>query len=212
MFIGHAIAALLPTTVGRLRLWLFQLGGLGLIPLGVLDNSLVPLPGTMDAATIVLSARQEQLWLYYAFMATAGTVIGGFVTYRIAHKGGRQVLKRTFSSVKMDKVCEIFGRWGFGSIAISALLSPPVPIVPFLFVSGATQYPIKEFLFALTLGRISRYMILAYFSARYGKKIIAFIAQHGHPVLLTVIVVVLAATAVSFYFWGKARASVRREN
>jgi membrane protein YqaA with SNARE-associated domain len=166
MFIDHPIAALLPTTVGRLRLWLFQLGGLGLIPLGVLDNSLIPLPGTMDAATIVLSARQEQLWLYYAFMATVGTVIGGFVTYRIARKGGRQVLKRRFSSVKVDKVCEIFGRWGFGSIAISALLSPPVPIVPFLLASGATHYPVKEFLFALTLGRISRYMVLAYFSAR----------------------------------------------
>jgi len=55
-------------------------------------------------------------------------------------------------------------------------------------------------------------MILAYFSARYGKKIIAFITEHGHPVLLTVIVVVFAATAVSFYFWGNARVSVRHEN
>lgn len=212
MFIGHAIAALLPTTAGRLRLWLFHLGGLGLIPLGVLDNSLIPLPGTMDVATIVLSARQEQLWLYYALMATAGTVIGGFVTYRIAHKGGKQVLESRFSSVRVDKVCEIFGRWGFGSIAISALLSPPVPIVPFLLASGATQYPVEEFLLALTLGRISRYMILAYLSARYGKQIIALITEHGHPVALTVIVVVFAATAVSFYFWGKARASVKRVN
>jgi undecaprenyl-diphosphatase len=212
MFIGHAIAALLPTTAGRLRLWLFHLGGLGLIPLGVLDNSLIPLPGTMDVATIVLSARQEQLWLYYALMATAGTVIGGFVTYRIARKGGKQVLESRFSSVRVDKVCEIFGRWGFGSIAISASLSPPVPIVPFLLASGATQYPVEEFLLALTLGRISRYMILAYFSARYGKQIIALITEHGHPVALTVIVVVFAATAVSFYFWGKARASVKRVN
>jgi membrane protein YqaA with SNARE-associated domain len=212
MFIGHAIAALLPTTAGRLRLWLFHLGGLGLIPLGVLDNSLIPLPGTMDVATIVLSARQEQLWLYYALMATAGTVIGGFVTYRIAHKGGKQVLESRFSSVRVDKVCEIFGRWGFGSIAISASLSPPVPIVPFLLASGATQYPVEEFLLALTLGRISRYMILAYLSARYGKQIIALITEHGHPVALTVIVVVFAATAVSFYFWGKARASVKRVN
>jgi membrane protein YqaA with SNARE-associated domain len=166
----------------------------------------------MDVATIVLSARQEQLWLYYALMATAGTVIGGFVTYRIARKGGKQVLESRFSSVRVDKVCEIFGRWGFGSIAISALLSPPVPIVPFLLASGATQYPVEEFLLALTLGRISRYMILAYFSARYGKQIIALITEHGHPVALTVIVVVFAATAVSFYFWGKARASVKRVN
>ena len=212
MFIGHPIAALLPTTAGRLRLWLFHLGGLGLIPLGVLDNSLIPLPGTMDVATIVLSAHQEQLWLYYALMATAGTVIGGFVTYRIARKGGKQVLESRFSNVRVVKVCEIFGRWGFGSIAISALLSPPVPIVPFLLASGATQYPVKEFLLALMLGRLSRYMTLAYFSARYGKQIIALIAKHGHPVVWTAIMVVFAATAVSFYFWGKARANVKHVN
>jgi membrane protein YqaA with SNARE-associated domain len=212
MFIGHSIAALLPTTAGRLRLWLFHLGGLGLIPLGVLDNSLIPLPGTMDVATIILSARQEQLWLYYALMATAGTVIGGFVTYRIARKGGKQVLESRFSSVRVVKVCEIFGRWGFGSIAISALLSPPVPIVPFLLASGATQYPAKEFLLALTLGRTLRYVILAYFSARYGKHIIALITEHGHPVVVTAIMVVFFATAASFYFWGKTRASVRHVN
>ena len=33
-----------------------QLGGPGLIVLGLVDNSVVPLPGSMDAFTIVLSA------------------------------------------------------------------------------------------------------------------------------------------------------------
>jgi hypothetical protein len=41
-----------------MRRWLFQLGGIGLIPLGLLDNSPIPLPGILDVATIVLSARQ----------------------------------------------------------------------------------------------------------------------------------------------------------
>jgi len=42
---------------------MFHLGGLGLIPLGLLDNSPLPIPGAMDVATLVLSARQQQLWL-----------------------------------------------------------------------------------------------------------------------------------------------------
>ena len=66
------------------RHWIYQLGGLGFIPLGLLDNSVVPLPGSMDVLTIFLSARKERLWFYYASMATAGSVIGGFVTYRLA--------------------------------------------------------------------------------------------------------------------------------
>jgi membrane protein YqaA with SNARE-associated domain len=134
-------------------------------------------------------------------MATAGSVMGGFVTYRLARKGGKEALERRFSRRKVDKVCKIFGRWGFGAVVIPALLPPPVPMVPFLFAAGAMQYPVRKFLAALTLGRISRYMILAYLAARYGRRIIAFIAHHAHPVVVGIIVLLIAIAAVVFYFW-----------
>jgi len=206
---GHLLAASLPTALRSMRHWLFHLGGLGLIPLGLLDNSPIPLPGIMDVATIVLSARQQQLWLYYALMATAGSVIGGFASYRLARKGGKEALERRFSPRKVDKVCKIFERWGFGAIAIPALQPPPVPMVPFLFAAGAMQYPVRKFLVALTLGRIPRYMILAYLAARYGRQIIAFIASHGHPIVVTIIVVLIATAAVVFYFRGGGRKAKR---
>jgi membrane protein YqaA with SNARE-associated domain len=212
MITGHVLAALLPTAARSVRRWMFHLGGLGLIPLGLLDNSPIPLPGAMDIATILLSARQEQLWLYYASLATAGSLIGGFVTYRLARKGGKEALERRFSRRQVDKVCGIFGRWGFGAIAIAALLPPPVPMVPFLFAAGAMQYPVRKFLAALALGRIPRYMLLAYVAKRYGRQIIAFIRVHGHPVVLAIILVVIAAAAVIFYFRTKASAKSRRRN
>jgi membrane protein YqaA with SNARE-associated domain len=52
----------------------------------------------MDILTIVLSARKKELWLYYAFMATMGSVIGGYVTYRLARKGGKETIERKFSA------------------------------------------------------------------------------------------------------------------
>jgi membrane protein YqaA with SNARE-associated domain len=185
-----------------MRHWLFHLGGLGLIPLGLLDNSPIPLPGIMDVATILFSARQQQLWLYYALMATVGSVMGGFVSYRLARKGGKAALERRFSRRRVDKICKIFERWGFSAIAIPALLPPPVPMVPFLLAAGAMQYPVKKFLIALTLGRISRYLILAYLAARYGRHIIAFIAEHGHPVAVAIILLLISSAAVLYYFWG----------
>jgi hypothetical protein len=63
MIAGHMIAAFLPVAIRSMRRWLFHLGGIGLIPLGLLDNSPIPLPGILDVATIVLSARQQQLWV-----------------------------------------------------------------------------------------------------------------------------------------------------
>jgi membrane protein YqaA with SNARE-associated domain len=207
MIITHVIAAAAPTALRTVRHWMFHLGGIGLIPLGLLDNSPIPLPGIMDVATILLAGRQQKLWLYYAVMATVGSVIGGFVTYRLARKGGKEALERRFTRRKVDKVCEIFARWGFGAIAIPAFLPPPMPMVPFLLAAGAMQYPARKFLIALALGRISRYMVLGYLAARYGRQIIAFIAKHGHPVVVGIVLLLIAAAALGYYFWsgGKKR-------
>src|SRR5438552_4736359 len=68
----------------------------GLYSARLLDSSVIPLPGSMDVLTIILSARKQELWLYYALMATIGSVIGGYVTYRLARKGGKYTLGRTF--------------------------------------------------------------------------------------------------------------------
>jgi membrane protein YqaA with SNARE-associated domain len=181
------------------RLWIFHLGGLGFIPLGLLDSSVVPLPGSMDVLTIVLSARKQELWFYYALMATVGSVIGGYITYRLARKGGKETLERKFPAKRLAKVYRIFGRWGFGAIAIAALLPPPAPLVPFLFAAGAMQYSVRKFLVALTLGRVVRYTLLAFLGARYGRQVLIVISQHGHPVLVAVIGLIAAATAALIF-------------
>jgi membrane protein YqaA with SNARE-associated domain len=204
MSILETIASAAPTVARSVRHWIYQLGGLGLIPLGLLDNSIIPLPGSMDVLTIFLSARNEVLWLYYALMATFGSVAGGFVTYRLARKGGKETLARRFPPKTLDKVYKRFERWGLGAIAIPALLPPPVPMLPFLFAAGAMQYPMRKFLFALTVGRIVRYTLLAFLAARYGRQILAFISQHAHPALFIVVGLIATVAAVLFFvFVGK---------
>jgi membrane protein YqaA with SNARE-associated domain len=210
MIIGHAIAAAVPTALRGVRHWIFHLGGLGLIPLGLLDNSPIPLPGIMDVATILLAGRQQQLWLYYAVMATLGSVLGGFVTYRLARKGGKEALERRFARRKVDRVCDIFERWGFSAIAIPAFLPPPMPMVPFLLAAGAMQYPARKFLLALTIGRIARYMMLGYLAAKYGRKIIAFMTNHGHPMAVGIILLLIAAAAACYYFWSGSKRKKRK--
>jgi membrane protein YqaA with SNARE-associated domain len=193
------LAIVAPTVARSVRRWIFHLGGLGFIPLGLLDGSVIPLPGSMDVLTIFLSARKPELWLYYALMATVGSVIGGFVTYRLARKGGKETLERKFPARTLEKVYRIFGQWGFGAIAIVALLPPPAPMVAFLFAAGAMQYSLKKFLFALTLGRIVRYSLLAFLAAHYGRRVFRVILQHGHPLLIAVIGLITAAMAVLIF-------------
>jgi enoyl-[acyl-carrier-protein] reductase (NADH) len=65
MLTRQILAIVAPTIARSMRRWIFHLGGLGFIPLGLLDGSVIPLPGSMDVLTIVLSARQRELWSYY---------------------------------------------------------------------------------------------------------------------------------------------------
>jgi membrane protein YqaA with SNARE-associated domain len=194
------IAAAKPTLEHSMRRWLVHLGALGLIPLGLIDSSIIPLPGSMDVLTIILAARSPELWFYYAVMATLGSVLGGVVTYRLARKGGEKSLEKRLSAKSMKRVIKLFERWGFAAIAIPALLPPPMPLVPFLLAAGAMHYSVKKFLAAMALGRIVRYMILAYLSARYGRKMLPFLLQHGHPMLAAVVGLVVTSLLVYFVF------------
>jgi membrane protein YqaA with SNARE-associated domain len=167
--------------------WLVHLGGPGLILLGLADNSLIPLPGRTDVVTILLAAHHRKLWVYYAMMATAGAILGGYLTYRMARKGGKETLEKRFSKKKTDKVYAIFSRWGFAAVAIPALLPPPFPIVPMLLAAGAMQYSTRKFLTALAVGRGIRFTILAYLGVRYGRHIVNFFARYYWDVLFVLI-------------------------
>ena len=187
-----------PSLAHNVRHWIYQLGGLGLIPLGLLDASVVPIPGSMDVLTIVLAARDAKYWPYYAAMATLGSVAGAYLTFRLARKGGEAMLKRRVSAAQSRRIIKIFSRWGFTSIAIASLLPPPVPMVPFVIAAGATQYSTNKFLAALTLGRAVRYTILALLAAHYGRQIIGYVTHHGHPYLYAGVAVVIIIGIILF--------------
>lgn len=189
--------------------WLRHLGGLGLVLLGLADNSVVPLPGSMDVLTILLAARHRHLWWYYAFMATVGAVIGGYITYGLARKGGKEAFERKLSKSRADKVFKRFEKWGFFAVAVPALLPPPFPIVPFLLAAGAMQYSRQKFLAALALGRGVRFTIVAGLGAIYGRHIVRFFSRYYKPALFTLIALAVIAGIISLvqYYRYKNRAA-----
>ncbi len=184
-----------------------HLGGVGLILLALADNSVVPLPGSMDVLTILLSARHPQLWWYYALMATVGAVIGGYITYGLARKGGKEAFERKLSKKTAGKVFKRFERWGFFAVAVPALLPPPFPIVPFLLAAGALQYSRRKFVAALALGRAVRFTIVAGLGAIYGRHIVRFFSRYYMPALLTLIALAVIAGTLSLiqYYRYKSR-------
>ena len=184
-----------------------RMGGPGLVVLGIADNSIVPLTGSMDVLCIWLAARHNEPWLYYAGMATLGALIGGYITYALAHKGGKEAMEHKLSKKKADQVAKRFERWGFWAVAIPALLPPPFPFVPFLIAAGAAQYPRKRFLGSLALGRGVRYCIEAFLGFHYGHGILHFFREYYKPALgvLIALAVLGGVLSVIEYFHYKNR-------
>ena len=167
--------------------WVIRLGGPGLVLLGIADNSVVPLTGSMDVLSIWLAASHRDLWPYYAFMATAGAVLGGYITYSLARKGGKQAIEHKLNASMARKVFRRFERWGFWTVVVSAILPPPFPIVPVLLAAGALQYSRSKFVGALALGRGIRYSLVAGFGSLYGDQIEAFFSRYYKLALLILI-------------------------
>lgn len=205
----HLQPLLAVSTWVRLR----RLGGVGLVLLGIADNSVVPLTGSMDVLTIWLAARHREPWPYYALMATLGAVLGGYITYTLAQKGGKEAMEHKLSKKTATKVHRRLERWGFGAIAIPAILPPPFPFVPFLIAAGALQYSRKKFLAALTVGRGVRYSIAAYLGFLYGNHIVRFFSRYYKPtfaILIGSAVIGAILTLIQYRRYKRATTRLRR--
>lgn len=182
-----------------------KLGVAAFIVVGLVDQSVVPIPGSIDALVILFTAKKPELWWYYALWATAGTTLGGYLTYRIAKKGGQEALEGKLGKRRAEKAYHFVGRWGFWSIFIGVILPPPVPIVPLLATAGVMQYPKQHFLAAYISGRILRFSVVAWVTREYGKHIFRFFARYYDPVLYSLIALAVVAGIVGIWFYLRFR-------
>jgi membrane protein DedA with SNARE-associated domain len=154
----------------------------------------------MDVFVILLSAHKPEWWPYYAFMATLGAVLGGYITYRLAEVGGEEALEGKIGKRRAEKAYKQFEKRGFLTVLVAAILPPPFPMVPVLMAAGVLNYPRKSFLSALGLGRAIRFFAIAYLGHLYGAAVIQWAGRYYKTLLYLLIgAAVLAAVTVFAY-------------
>jgi len=121
-----------------------SLGGVGLVILGVVDSSVIPTFGSLDALTAILSVKNHELWPYYAAASTLGALIGAHVTYRMSARAGEQWLEKRIGTKRSWQVQGLLKRFGFAAIFVSCVAPPPFPTSPFFIGAGALRYPQRE--------------------------------------------------------------------
>jgi len=167
-----------PRRTRTLAQTLRHLGALGLFFLAILDSSPLPTFGGPDILTAILSASHRDPWYEYAAMATAGSVIGAYLTFRIARKAGSAYLDSKFGKGKVSKFLKLFKKWGTGTLFASTAIPIPSPTSLFFAAAGASDYPKGKFLVIVAVGRALRYATIAIVADHYGRH---FIRVLRHP-------------------------------
>ena len=94
---------------------------------------------------------------YYAGMTTAGSLVGCFMLYAVARKGGEVFLRKRFSAARVDRGMALYQRFGLLAVVVPSLLPPPTPFKIFVLMAGAAAVAPWRFGLAIVIGRGIRY-------------------------------------------------------
>jgi membrane protein YqaA with SNARE-associated domain len=163
---------------GGITSYLGHLGAFGLFFFAILDSSPLPTFGGPDILIAIFAARHRDPWYEYAVVATAGSVIGAFITFKLARRAGTAYLESKFRHGKLNRLREMFDKWETSALAVSTAVPLPLPTSVFFAVAGASDYGVRKYIAVVALCRAARYSLIAFLADRYGRH---FIRVIRHP-------------------------------
>ena len=182
-----------------------------MLTLGAFDSSPLVVPLGNDLLVLALSARYHDRMLYYAVMATLGSLIGCFATVWISRKGGSQ-LKKVASSERLGNIQEQVQKRAGWTLVAASLLPPPFPFTAIVAAAAAFKYPRKKLFSFVGAGRFARFVIEGALAIHYGRWIIR---QARSPILedvMIALIVISIVASVDFHLSSGVRKVSGRPN
>jgi membrane protein YqaA with SNARE-associated domain len=183
---------------------LFSFGLLGVFLVSIVDSSFVPLPlpGVTDIMVIIMSAQHQNVILL-VLLATVGSALGGYFSHLVGQRGGMAFLEKRIPPRIFKTVCQWMESHAILSVALPAILPPPMPLSPFVLAAGALKMSRKKFMIAFTVSRCLRHIIAAWLGVHYGRHIVriwnGLSAKYATPVLIAIWTGIAASCAIAFW-------------
>ncbi len=196
----------------QLAYWLRGLaaswGGPGLFVIAFLDSSFLSLPEINDILIVWMVTQRKELMAYYATLATLGSVVGCWVIYGLARKGGEALLQRRFRGPSLARAMAMYQRHGILTLMVPALLPPPAPFKLFVLLAGVTAVRPLHFLLAIAVARGLRYYLLGLLAIYYGDYTLDLLRRYGTGIGLWLAGALVIGAAI-YVFLKKSRGRER---
>jgi membrane protein YqaA with SNARE-associated domain len=184
---------------------LASFGVFGIFLVSIVDSSFVPLPvpGVTDIMLVLFAAAQKTNWILLIFLATAGSALGGYLSYEVGHAGGMQFLEKHVPPRIFKSVCDWMQGHAILAIALPAILPPPMPLSPFVLAAGALKMSRKKFLTIFTVSRAARHAFAVWLGVCYGRHVLhlwnRFSARWATTILIVLWAGILISCAIAFW-------------
>lgn len=188
----------------RLLHFLFSFGLFGLFAVSIVDSSFVPLPlpGVTDIMLVLLAAQKMNFALLIG-ISTLGSALGGYFSYQVGQSGGMKFLERHVPPRIFKRICGWMERHAILSIALPAVLPPPMPLAPFVLAAGALKMSKRKFLTIFTISRALRHAFAVWLGIDYGSHVLRiwahFSARWATPVLIVLWTIILVSAGIAFW-------------
>jgi len=148
-------------------------GGWGLFLYAFIEASVFPLPVETLLIPLMLVDTSKALW--FAMIATIGSVIGAIFGYYLGYIGKMVFLERFFSEGKIAKIHKLYNKYEGWAVFIAGFT--PVPFKLVTISGGAFYIDFKRFVLFSTLSRGSRFFLEAVFVIFYGQRVLEFFSM-----------------------------------
>ena len=197
--------------MARITKWIeafaLTIGGLGIFVIAFLDSSFLSFPEVNDFLIILMVVRHPTRMIFYASMATLGSVSGCLALYFVARKGGEALVRKRFHAKSMDWALGLMRKHGYLALLVPALLPPPAPFKIFVLMAGVAAVPLRTFALAIGIGRGVRYFGEGVLALLWGEAALKYVHENGQVVALGL--GILALVGGAGYLWWKKRRGVK---
>jgi membrane protein YqaA with SNARE-associated domain len=178
------------------------IGAPGLFIVTFLDSSFVPLPQINDLLVVLMVTGHKSWVVYYALMATAGSVAGCYVIYYLADKGGAAFVRTRLKPGHLERGLKAYQRYGVLALVVPALLPPPAPFKLFVLAAGLAGVRPLQFVTALTIARGIRFLTVGILAVYFGDAALELMREHGVAVSLALVGLILLTVVL---WWLRER-------
>ena len=169
---------------------------LALFLLAFVESSFLPIPPDVLLIPMIIVSFDKAF--RYAFICTAGSVLGGILGYAIGflldQSVGQAIISFYNAQNHYEELQRLYGENLF--LVVSAAGFSPIPYKIFTILSGALHADLATFIFASILSRSARFFLIAWLLWRGGSRFKSWIENNFYPLTMAVTIIAILAVVI----------------